>query len=119
MQRQDNLVRRYVACYLFYLVLLILSAIAFLVWRQTILLLIGVAVGPNQADEVLFATAQVLIVFALFALVLLAEPYLRAGVPRGKLRSRSTRLLIAMGSVLIVGMILQEFLRFLPLGEAG
>lgn len=119
MQRRDELIGRYVACYVLYFILLALGGGVALIWYTTALLLIGVAVGPAESDQFLLASSVVIIVFGLFALFMVAEPYLRTGVKRRELRRRFARLAAIVAGLIVVGVALQEVLRMLPLGSGA
>ena len=107
------MLRRYLACYALYLVLLPLSYGVFVVWSQAVLLVVGISVEEAQARPFFLGVGLLVIVIGLFFLVLGAEPYLRVGVARKELRARFLRLAIPLVVALVVGAIAQDLLRVL------
>ena len=105
--------RRYAACYALYIVLLGLAYGVFVVWQRTILLALGVLLDQYEATPVLWAVGFLAIGFALFFLILGAEPYLRAGVPRKQLRRRFARIALPLVGTIVLGIVAQEVVRAL------
>ena len=119
LQRKHNpTIREYSACYALVLVTLVLAYVTFLVWAQALLLLVGVAITTIWVRPGVYGFGTLFVGFALFILLMIAEPYLRGGVQRGKLGTRFRRLAITLGGFLVLGLIAEEVL-FLMLRTAS
>ncbi len=105
--------RAYLACYALYAVVLVLSYGVFVVWSQTILLGLGVFEDNFDLTPALWAGGIVVVGFALYLLVLVAEPYLRNGVPKRQLRRRFLRMAVPLAAIIIVGIVAQEVMRIM------
>lgn len=103
-------VRRYIACYALYLLLLALCYGVFEVWRKTTLWLLVAILGTTDSTQALYAAAVVLIVFALFGVAMFGEPYLRDGVGRQELRSRFIVLALPVIGAIAFGVSLQTLI---------
>jgi len=101
----------YAGSYLLLLVLIGLSSALCVVWYPAALLIIGVLLGDSQAIPVTFMTTLVLIVFALFAVVMCAEPYLRHGLCRQEARARFARLAVPLAVIVLLGLAVPDVIR--------
>ena len=100
----------YVACYALYALLLALDVAVLLIWRVTILVLIGRFIGPSSANAGIYDFSLVVLGIALFGVILAAEPYLRNGVKQGRLFYRAARLAVPLGLFGILGLLLGMWL---------
>ena len=96
---------------------MVLAYVTFLVWAQALLLLVGVTITTIWVRPGVYGFGILFVGFALFALLMIAEPYLRGGVQRGKLGKRFRRLAAILGGFLVLGLIAEEVL-FLMLRNA-
>ncbi|HEX5416122.1 MAG TPA: hypothetical protein VFZ25_10680 [Chloroflexota bacterium] len=103
----------YAGTYALLLVLLGLSSALCVVWYPAALLIIGVLLEGSQAIPVTFMTTLVLIVFAMFAVVMCAEPYLRHGLWRQEARERFARLAIPLVVIVLLGLVVPDVVRVL------
>lgn len=103
----------YAGTYALLLVLLGLSSALCVVWYPAALLIIGVLLEGSQAIPVTFMTTLVLIVFAMFAVVMCAEPYLRHGLWRQEVRARFARLAIPLAVIVLLGLAVPDVVRVL------
>ncbi len=103
----------YAGCYLLLLVVIALSTAICVVWYPAALLIVGVLIEDSQVIPVTFMTTLVLIVFALFAVVMLAEPYFRQGLRRQEARARFLRVAIPLVVFLAVGVLVPDLIRVL------
>lgn len=124
-QERDSLDRRhnpsfrdYGACYALVLVIMALAYVTFLVWTQALLLLVGVAIDTIWVRPGVYGFGILFVGFALFILLMIAEPYLRGGVHRGSLGRRFRRLAAILGGFLVLGLVAEEVL-FLMLRSAS
>ena len=86
--------------------LLALDVAVLLIWRVTILVLIGRFIGPSPANTGIHNFSLVVLGIALFGLIIAAEPYLRNGVKQGRLLYRAARLAVPLGIFGILGLLL-------------
>jgi hypothetical protein len=96
-----------------YALILVLSYGIFVIWSQTILLGIGALVEGSQSVPALWGAGLLLIGIGAYALVLVAEPYLRDGVGKHQLRRRFLRIAGPMVVTIVVGIVAQELIRAL------
>jgi hypothetical protein len=99
---------RYAACYALFLVVLGLSVLDFVIWWQALLVLVGVGITAPEIGPAVWAVGIVLVGLAMFALVMVAEPYLRAGVRRQQLGRRFVRLAAIVVVVGALGLFIEE-----------
>ncbi len=98
----------YVACYILYGLLLVLSYfVIFVIWRRTITELIATFISLERAGPFLYLLSVLLLGIVLFIGVLWAEYYLRTGIQRRQLLSRFVRLAVPLGILGILGQLLQ------------
>ena len=97
--------REYAACYALYLALLALSALAFFLLYDAAQYLFPVVLGWEHvvASGLSVDVAIVVIGMSLFVLLILGEPYLRAGIRRRELRRRFLRLAVPLAVARGVG----------------
>jgi hypothetical protein len=88
-----------------------LSYGAFVIWSQTILLGIGALVEGQQVVPALWGAGLLLIGISAYLLVLIAEPYMREGVPKGQVPRRFLRLAVPLVATIVVGVVAQEIIR--------
>lgn len=100
----------YVACYSLYALLLVGSIITLLIWRVTILLMIGTWIGLSPANGSIYAFSMIVIGLGLFMLVIGAEPYLRNGVKRGQLMHRFVRVALPVIIASMLGVLLTSWM---------
>jgi hypothetical protein len=100
----------YVACYVLYALLLALDIAVLLVWRVTILVLIGAFIGPSYVNSGIYDFSLVVLGIGLFGLIIAAEPYLRNGVKQGRLLYRFARLALPLGLFAMLGLLLGMWL---------
>jgi hypothetical protein len=96
----------YVVCYVLYALLLALDIAVLLIWRVTILVLIGAFIGPSPANSGIYDVSLVVLGIALFCLIIAAEPYLRIGLKQGRLLYRFARLATPLGLFGMLGLLL-------------
>lgn len=96
----------YLACYAGFALLLVLEYAVFAVWRSTLLDLLGAFVSASEWDTALYGFGLVLLVMALLLFAMAAEPYLRAGVERRRVRERFLRLALLLVLAIGVGALL-------------
>jgi hypothetical protein len=101
----------WVSCYALFLALLPLCYVAFRFWGQTALLLLGITIGDSESTPALLAIWIILLGFGFFGLVIVAEPYLRAGVWRHKLIPRFARVAVALAAAIGLAFLIQEIIR--------
>jgi hypothetical protein len=102
--------QHYVGCYLLFALLLVLDIAALLIWRVTILVLLGTFIGPSPANSSIYDFSMVVLGIALFGLIIAAEPYLRNGVKQGRLLYRFARLAVPLGLFGMLGLLLGAWL---------
>ncbi len=97
--------REYAGCYALYLALLALSAATAYGWLLAIQWLFPILLGWDliMANEFAVGLTLLLIGMALFSLVILAEPYLRAGVRRRETWGRFVRLAVPLVAAGVLG----------------
>ena len=101
----------YLVCYLLYTLLLVLGFVGILmVWRHTVLLLLAVLMPQSDWGNFIYLCTVVLLGFGLFIFVLVAEHYLRSGVPRGQMPGRFIRLAVPLVLLTAVGLGLQVWM---------
>jgi UDP-N-acetylmuramyl pentapeptide phosphotransferase/UDP-N-acetylglucosamine-1-phosphate transferase len=105
--------RTYVLCYVLYALLLALSYGVFVIWSQTILLALGVFDDQQQATPALWGVGMLVVGIGLYLFVLVAEPYLRGGVPKRQLGARFLRIAGPLVVTIVVGVVAQELIRAL------
>jgi O-antigen/teichoic acid export membrane protein len=105
--------RSYVGCYALYAFLLVLSYGVFVIWSQTILLALGVFVDQQEVTPALWGVGVLVLGTSLYLFVLVAEPYLRDGVPKRQLRARFLRIAGPLIATILVGVVAQELIRVL------
>jgi hypothetical protein len=99
--------------YAAYAVVLALSVLGFVLWYATSSLLIGVLVGEGNSYELLQDLSSLAVGVGLFVLAIVAEPYLRNGARHRELGRRFGRLALALCSLIVVEVLIQEvILRF-------
>ena len=95
----------YVGSFVLFFVLVGLTFAVYVVWQTPVLLLLGLILGRSMALQFTDMTALVVIVFSLFALLMVAEPYLRAGLARSETRRRFARIAVPLVAIVVLGMI--------------
>ncbi len=97
--------REYAGCYALYLVIVALSVATMYGWLLAIQWLFPIILGWDLMMANAFAVGLTLLLvgIALFSLVLLAEPYLRAGIQRREIRRRFARVAIPLVAVGVLG----------------
>ena len=103
----------YAGCYGLFGILLLLSYGVLVIWEQTALLLLGVLMRDSAALQFTYMVVLLAIVFSLFGLLMVAEPYLRSGLRYQETRARFKRLAITLAALIGIGMLAQELLRML------
>jgi choline-glycine betaine transporter len=103
----------YVICYALYAVLLVLSYGVWVVWSQAVLLALGVFEDNPDVSPALWGVGMLAVGIGLYLLVLVAEPYLRNGVPKRQLRARFTRIAGPLVVIIVAGIAAQELIRIL------
>ena len=104
-------VRDYFLCYALYVVLIALAyVVLFVIWRQTIISLIGVTLGARTQSSAAYLFPMFLMGLGMFVLIMAAEPYLRTGIPRGKVVRRFGRMAIPLVVAGVAGLLLQVLL---------
>jgi len=89
--------RSYVACYALYIGLLIPGTLAVLfIWRNAILAMLAAFLGRSQANRLIYLASMAILGLCGFILVMAAEPYMRSGIPRGRLMQRFRKLAIPL-----------------------
>jgi hypothetical protein len=96
----------YIACYGVYALLLALDVVVLLIWRVTILVLIGALVGPGSVNSAIYDFSMVVLGLGLFGLIIAAEPYLRNGVKQGRLLYRAARVAVPLALFGLLGLLL-------------
>lgn len=105
------MLRTYLACYALYALLLVLCYLVFVIWLQTIQLVLPLVDENQDPGPALLGLGAIVVGLSLYLLVLVAEPYLRGGVPKGQLRARFLRLAGPLVVIFVVGAIAQELIR--------
>lgn len=103
----------YLRCYALFFVLLALCYGVFQVWRITTPMIVVLIIGDGESTPAIYGVLMLLVAFALFALVMAGEPYLRRGLERGELGMRFISLAGPAVGLAALGLALQEVLRFL------
>jgi hypothetical protein len=89
--------RSYVVCYALYIGLLIPGTVIVLfIWRNAILAMLAAFLGRSQANRLIYLASMAILGLCGFILVMAAEPYMRSGIPRGKLLMRFRKLAIPL-----------------------
>ena len=96
----------YAACYGLYALLLVLDVAVLLIWRVTILQLIGALIGPSRSNSSIYDVSMIVLVLGLFGLIIAAEPYLRNGVKQGRLLYRAARVAVPLALFGLLGVLL-------------
>lgn len=100
--------RRYLAGYALYAVVLVLCFAIFWVWRRALAAVTTLVFGTvAYAPTFYYLMGTVLVGLALFAVAVLAEGYLRTGARRRQLARRFVRLAVPMLVAMLVGLALQ------------
>jgi hypothetical protein len=81
--------------------------VVFLIWRQAIIIVQAAFFPDSSWNHFLYLLSMVLLGTGLFILVMVAEPYLRTGVPQCQLLKRSIRLLVPLGLLGLLGVLVQ------------
>jgi type VI protein secretion system component VasK len=108
------MVPRYLACYVMFGLVIVLSGIAFLVWQHAVSMLVGLLDTEDTAKPFIYAVSMLAVIFALFAVVMIAEPYLRTGARRGQLARRAARIAGSLVLAIALGLLVQEVIYHLP-----
>ena len=90
-----------------YILLLALALALLAIWRSAILAVIEITMHPQSfARRPIYLLLMMLIGLGLFVLAMVAEPYLRTGVPRRELMRRFARLAVPMGIACVLGLLI-------------
>lgn len=100
--------RDYLLCYALFALLLVLCYGTFVAWQQAIALVVGVVLNRSEGTQAALGLGAVFVGLALFGFVMGAEPYLRGGVERGRLRARFLRLLLPLLGAFLIGEALRQ-----------
>ena len=96
----------YVACFVLWLVIVAMSVAALFVFRETVVPLLSLLVGPTPWTQVIILIGTLLSGMVLVVVALGAEPYLRHGLERGKLMRHfallAVPLVLACGAGLLI-----------------
>ena len=97
----------YLLCYAFYVLLLVLAVALFFIWRTAIRAVVE-ATMPwySLARSIVYLLPTTLMGFGVFILAMVAEPYLRTGIPRRDLVRRFARLAVPMSIALVLGLLI-------------
>jgi hypothetical protein len=99
---------QYGECYALYAALLVSSVVVFAIWRLAIPALVLAVWGSSNADRLIYDLATILVGMGALILVMVAEPYLRNGVPRQQLMRRFIRLIVPVILAGVLGMLLLQ-----------
>ena len=101
----------YIVCYLLYALLFVLSFLGiWMVWRRDVLLVLAVLMPESEWVDFIYLCVVALMGLGLFIFVLVAEHYLRSGVPRGQMPGRFVRLAVPLVLLTVVGLGLQVWM---------
>ncbi len=96
----------YVACFVLWLVIVVMSVAVLFVFRETVVPLLSLLVGPTPWTQVIILVGTLLSGMVLVVVALGAEPYLRHGLERGKLMRNfallAVPLVLACGAGLLI-----------------
>src|SRR5688500_5756424 len=99
----------YVACYVLYVLLIVLALVLFAIWRLTILAVIGALMDERSfVRRLIYLSTTTLMALGVFVLVMVGEPYLRYGIPRRELVRRFARLAIPMAIAAVLGLLISR-----------
>src|SRR3954454_9248267 len=105
----------YVACYALYAVVITLLAAIFFIWPDTILAFVAMVLGRTAVMRTLYMTFTIVLSLTLLIVGVVAEPYLRAGIPQRQVLARFLRVGIPLLVIAGAGLVLERvFVRFIP-----
>jgi hypothetical protein len=97
----------YAVCYVLWLVIVAISVAALFVFRETVVPLLSLIVGPTPWAQAIILLGTLIAGMVLAIGALGSEPYLRHGVERGQLMRNFTQLALPLVLVCGVGLLIQ------------
>ena len=97
----------YVACFVLWLVIVVMSVATLFVVRETVVPLLSLLVGPTQWTQFIILIGTLLSGMVLVVVALGAEPYLRHGLERGQLMRNFAQLAVPLVMACCAGLLIQ------------
>lgn len=100
-------IARYGLVYLLWLVVVVLSVVALLVWRETAFIILGMTPWDRYAEHALNQFGFLFIAIVTLGVIIFAENYFRTGVERNRLLPRFFLMMLIELLVILVAHIIQ------------